>query len=199
MVLGPLTWYSVSSDKPITILFGYTYFCLCRGSMLFILTRLPCLMSIKVAGRDVSPGSREYMGLKVAPMLDGGTLTIPVHVVNGERDGPVNDLTVMSNVAPRYAPDGRALICANVIADAPDAEPAVRDQLASWFGPGVSGWGLLRRYVVRDALPAQAAPASPRVHPGIFACGDYRESPSLQGAMVSGRRAAEAVLAETKA
>lgn len=120
-------------------------------------------------------------------------------VLNGEGAGPVNDLTVMSNVAPTYAPDGRALVCANVIADAPDAEPAVRDQLVSWFGPAVTGWRLLRRDVIRDALPAQADSAPARVRPGIFACGDYRESPSLQGAMESGRRAAEAVLAETKA
>ena len=50
-----------------------------------------------------------------------------------------------------------------------------------------------------QALPAYpprhrcgARPASPD---GVFVAGDWRDTPSIQGALVSGRRAAEAVLA----
>jgi predicted NAD/FAD-dependent oxidoreductase len=36
----------------------------------------------------------------------------------------------------------------------------------------------------------------PRLLPGLYACGDHREHPSLNGALASGRKAAEAVLAD---
>jgi len=35
-----------------------------------------------------------------------------------------------------------------------------------------------------------------RVRPGVYLCGDHRDNASIHGAMVSGRRAAEAVLAD---
>jgi len=35
-----------------------------------------------------------------------------------------------------------------------------------------------------------------RFGPGRYVCGDHRDTSSIQGAMVSGRRAAEAVLAD---
>ena len=34
------------------------------------------------------------------------------------------------------------------------------------------------------------------IRPGIYVCGDHRDNASIQGAMLSGRRAAEAVLAD---
>jgi predicted NAD/FAD-dependent oxidoreductase len=38
---------------------------------------------------------------------------------------------------------------------------------------------------------------SVRLAEGLYACGDHREHPSLNGALASGRRAAEAVLADS--
>jgi predicted NAD/FAD-dependent oxidoreductase len=35
-----------------------------------------------------------------------------------------------------------------------------------------------------------------RVAPGRYVCGDHRDTPSVQGALVSGQRAAAAVLAD---
>jgi predicted NAD/FAD-dependent oxidoreductase len=58
----------------------------------------------------------------------------------------------------------------------------------------------LLTYRIPHALPAQAPPAlSPvekpaRRSPGLYVCGDYLDTASIQGAMASGRRAAEAVL-----
>jgi predicted NAD/FAD-dependent oxidoreductase len=37
-----------------------------------------------------------------------------------------------------------------------------------------------------------------RLEPGLFVCGDHRDSASIQGALVSGRRAADAVLADLR-
>ena len=127
----------------------------------------------------------------------------PVRVLNGETEGPVNDLCVPSDVAPSYAPPGAALVSATVLGvpalDDVALDRAVRDQLHGWFGAQVDDWRLLRALRIPFALPAQPpAVLSPagrpvRLRDGLFVCGDHRDTASLQGAMVSGRRAAAAV------
>jgi hypothetical protein len=74
--------------------------------------------------------------------------------------------------------------------------------MSGWFGDAVRGWRHLRTYRIAHAQPDQAPGVldpperDVRMAPGIFVCGDHRETASLQGALNSGRRAAEAVLAE---
>jgi phytoene dehydrogenase-like protein len=123
-------------------------------------------------------------------------------VLNGEASGPVNNLCVPSNVKRGYAPAGKALIAASVLGTEaeltdPGLEAAVRRQLTTWFGAAVAGWRHLRTDLVRDALPArrslEPADLPARCRPGLYLCGDHRTTPSLQGAMASGRRAAEAI------
>ena len=133
---------------------------------------------------------------------DKPPVTKPVLILNGDGDGPVDNLCVPSAVAPSYAPEGKALISATVIggaeADEKELEQEVRKQLVAWFGPDAAPWRLLRIYRIRRALPARRSlePVSlpVRRRPGFYFCGDHRDSPSLQGALTSGRRAAEAVM-----
>jgi hypothetical protein len=127
-------------------------------------------------------------------------------VLDGDGAGPVNELAVPSVVAPSYAPEGRALIVASVpgraAGDPRDLEARVRAQLGGWFGGAVLAWRRLRTYEIPAALPDQT-PASleppsrtSRRKDGIHACGDHLETGSMQGALASGRRAAEAIAAE---
>jgi predicted NAD/FAD-dependent oxidoreductase len=76
----------------------------------------------------------------------------------------------------------------------------VAAQLGAWFGRATARWSHLATVRVPHALPrypvgGEPAP-SPRLAPGLYACGDHREHPSLNGALHSGRRAADAVLAD---
>jgi phytoene dehydrogenase-like protein len=131
----------------------------------------------------------------------------PVIVLNGDGPtaGPVNHLAVMTTVSPGYAPPGGHLICANVVGSAPESDDAmesleadIRTQMRRWFGEQVNGWGALGGYPIAHALPLQAnfqMPTKAPVDSGIFLCGDYVASSSIQGAMSSGARAAEAVQA----
>jgi len=104
-------------------------------------------------------------------------------------------------VAPGYAPDGHHLISASVLGY-DQREPgslvsAVRAQARRWFGPVAEEWRLLRYYHIEHGLPVVqplTPAAEPRVAPGIYACGDWRATPSINGALESGRLAAEAVL-----
>jgi phytoene dehydrogenase-like protein len=127
-------------------------------------------------------------------------------MLNGDDDGPVNNVCVPSAVAPTYAPAGAALISVSVLEAAARQEAAleaaVRAQLSDWFGPTVHRWQHLRTYRLHHALPAQAPPAlrAPqrpvRLRPGLYVCGDHRDTASIHGAMVSGRRTAASIIAD---
>ncbi|TFV98293.1 NAD(P)/FAD-dependent oxidoreductase [Orlajensenia leifsoniae] len=128
--------------------------------------------------------------------------------VDGCRNGPVVNTVVISNAVPSYAPPGSHLIEATcLLPDAarthPDAAPReadVRRQLGEIWGTDAAAWQLLRRDDIPDALPAQPPPLhtrqTVRVGDGIFVAGDHRDTASIQGALVSGERAARSVLAE---
>ena len=114
--------------------------------------------------------------------------------------GPARNVAIMSNVAATYAPVGRSLIAAAVPGAADDSlEPAVRAQLRGWWGAGVDAWEHLRTDVIPHGQPTQAPPFHPRqrvaLGEGMYVCGDHRDTASIQGAMFSGRRCAEAILA----
>ena len=124
-------------------------------------------------------------------------------------EGPINELAVPSAVAEGYAPEGRSLVAASAIgpqAERPDLLAAVREQLSDWFGEEwVDGWRHLETKRIDHALPDfqpgrfEPGGKPPRPDSGLFVCGDYRESPSIPGALVSGRKAAEAVAATVAA
>jgi phytoene dehydrogenase-like protein len=153
------------------------------------------------------PGSRAVCCLYFA--ADESPVKAPILLLNADEPGPVNNLAVMSDVAPSYAPAGAALVSASVLGDpaGDDAalEAAVREQLTGWFGPAVGRWRLLRTYRIRHAQPDQTAPALDepqrpvRLDDGLYVCGDYREHASIHGALASGWRCAQAVAEDLRA
>lgn len=130
----------------------------------------------------------------------------PILMLDGERRGPVNNVAVMSNVAPTYAPPGAALISVTVLRSSPAddsaLDAAVRAHLRRWFGHAVDGWRALRTYRISHAQPAQPAgalepPVRPiRLRPGLYVAGDHRATASINGALAAGRMAAELILDE---
>jgi len=126
-------------------------------------------------------------------------------VLNGSGRGPVHSLCVPSEVAPAYAPDGSTLIVVVVLGIPEQSDPqlqaSVQAQLRSWYGSQVNDWRLLRVYRISHALPATAPPLPDPTRPptarrpNLFVCGEYGSVPSIQWALFSGRRTAEAVLA----
>jgi phytoene dehydrogenase-like protein len=125
--------------------------------------------------------------------------------LDGENQGPVNHLAVMSDAAPEYAPKGKSLIAANVVGTTTVAleqlDVQVRSQMTSWFGAEVQNWKLLKAYVIPKALPRLpfGSAGSERLKPGLYRCGDYLESPSINGALLSGFRCAQAVAEDVNA
>lgn len=126
-------------------------------------------------------------------------------VLNGTASGLVNNLCVPNLVSASYGPAGRALISATVLgADGSDdtLQKQVVEEMRCWFGDSVDSWNHLRTYNIPYALPNQTSPAfNPPQQPSkfrdrLYVCGDYRINGSINGAMQSGRLAAEAILAD---
>lgn len=112
--------------------------------------------------------------------------------------GPINNLAVMSQVSDQYAPSGRALVAVSS-PDPSATESAVRAQLTDWFGGGVEEWQTIRVDRIESAQPRQPVGLDPhqtvRLESGLFVAGDHRQNASIDGALVSGRRAGDAVAA----
>jgi len=167
-----------------------------------MLTIATGIFPARLTGAVEAPAARATTCVYFA--AERSPLDEPILVLDGEGRGPVNDLCVPSDVAPSYAPPGAALVSATILGIPPlddgGLEAAVREQLRGWFGAQVDGWRRLAVYRIPFALPAQppeilATPQRPvRLREGLFVCGDHRDTASIQGAMVSGRRAAAAVL-----
>ncbi|XP_028800852.1 15-cis-phytoene desaturase, chloroplastic/chromoplastic-like [Neltuma alba] len=128
----------------------------------------------------------------------------PVLFLNGSGKGIVNNMFFATNVAPSYGPPDKALISVTLIGsyeDVSDEDLAAQvvEELSSWFGEKtVRAWEHLRTYRVGFAQPNQRPPTNlkkdQRIRSGLYICGDYVISATFDGALVSGRRAAEALL-----
>ena len=145
------------------------------------------------------PGSRSSTSVWFA--AERAPLDEPVLLIDGEGRGPATSAAVLSAVAPTYVPPGAALVTASMPGRlAPDRAEDVRAQLRTWFGAQVDGWRVLRTDAIPHGLPSQLPPFNPKrpvaLRPGLFVCGDHRDTGSIQGALYSGRRTAAAVAAE---
>lgn len=121
----------------------------------------------------------------------------PVIALDAE-GGPVANSVVMTNAAPAYSPDRRALIASSVLGAEPIPDALLRSTLARIWGVGTVGWEEIAVTRVPEALPALpgGSPLRKPVHlaEGLYVAGDHRDTPSIEGALVSGRRAADAYL-----
>ena len=118
-------------------------------------------------------------------------------------DGPCRNIAIMSNVAPEYAPQGSALIVAagpTTRSDPPLTE--AQQQLDRVFGSQSESWELVKQGIVEHAQPmfVPGATFRRRIQEDcqIVVAGDHRTTPSIQGALVSGRLAAQEVLCGQK-
>lgn len=166
-------------------------------------------VSARVVVVATDPGTAcDLLGLAPVPMR---ALTTFWHVsaelptrsatlhVDGDGQGPVVNSVVLSNTARSYSPDERSLIASTVLGDAGDAqtERAVLQQLARMYGTATTWWERVGSYALPQALTAMLPPREVRLPvtltDGLVVAGDHRDTASIQGALVSGRRAGEAV------
>ncbi|HEX4830544.1 MAG TPA: NAD(P)/FAD-dependent oxidoreductase [Trebonia sp.] len=116
------------------------------------------------------------------------------------RSGIANSIT-LTLAAPGYAPPGRHLIATTAPESAGLGEGALRRHLAALYGAPTGDWEHIATVRADPGLVAAPPPQGRLRQPvrfgdGLLVAGDHRDTPSLQGALVSGGRAARAALRE---
>ena len=125
---------------------------------------------------------------------------------NGDAGGSVAYAVQISNVAPGYAPAGQHLLAVTVLVISDLGDEALvdrcRTELAPWFpGAHLDDLRHLATYRIPFAQFKQppgifsSMPANTTATRGLFVAGEYTESSTIHGAMHSGEKAAQAVLA----
>lgn len=113
------------------------------------------------------------------------------------RDPLINSVAI-SNVAPHYAPNGSTLISSTALQDLSDKQAT--EAVARAWNLSVSDLRLLQRYEIRDSLPFHGPHKSlkspQRISAKLFVAGDSYAIPAQQGALKSGRTAAELIIAD---
>ncbi len=108
----------------------------------------------------------------------------------------VNSLAI-SNVVDSYAPEDHTLISSTSLTDLSDSK--VLEEISKFWGIAPSEFTPLKRYEIKNSLPIFAPgkypqPLSVQVSKQILLCGDYLSGGSQNGALLSGRHAAEQLL-----
>ncbi len=124
--------------------------------------------------------------------------------LDGERRGPVVNTVPISVTARAYSPDRRTLVATTMLGlpstqvSEATSEAGIRRELARLYRLPTTRWQLVTVHAIPHALtampPALDVRRSVALGDGLFVAGDHRDSASAQGALVSGRRAADAVL-----
>jgi phytoene dehydrogenase-like protein len=130
--------------------------------------------------------------------------TQPLIALNTVKGQLVNNVAVMNQISPDYAPDSRSLISVSLIGNYQENTsleiiPKVIADLQRWYPEAVT-WKHLKTYAIPYALPNdeqvrnQQEPATLKINERCFICGDYLLNGSINAAMKSGRLAAEAII-----
>jgi hypothetical protein len=153
---------------------------------------------------DVTTWYHVAEGLSQADLRGGDA----VLTVDGLR---ANDFWLLNSVpithaAPTYDTTGagRVLVSSSALGlhDDPVTERQVRERLTMMYDVDATEWTLVATYPIRGALPAMTPPFAVQrpigLGGGLFIAGDHRDTSSIQGALVSGRRAATKALAHVR-
>lgn len=118
--------------------------------------------------------------------------------------GVINNFCFPSAVQPNYSPDTQHLLSVTTLPEETGGETVgtIRENLEEFFGPEARDWRLLGRFEIPRALPAFKPETIPSTNQELrnnsrtYVCGDRFDTPSINGALASGRRAAEQLLAD---
>ncbi len=158
-----------------------------------------------ILATDLTTAGQLLDARQVAPLLSSttwyhATETAPSNTaqlaIDSQNRGPVVNSIVISNLSANYAPAGQSLISSTTISHASESE--VRRHLALLWGAATADWRFLAKYEIHSALPLFAPDAqniqSSRMSESIYRAGDYLTAPSQNGAMLSGRLAAQELM-----
>ncbi len=135
---------------------------------------------------------------------DKSTLKKNIIALNYHEPKLVNNFTVISDTAKTYAPKGKHLISVSLEKipeeSVEDVSTKIKNELALTFGSDVQSWKFLRNYHIKRALPKiqdfryEIPFSETKLRDGLYLAGDHLLNGSINGAMKSGKLAAQAVI-----
>lgn len=155
---------------------------------------LPAVLPGYEAGRTRGVTTWYHLADCAAGELLGGK---PWLITDASHRTPIANTVPISAAAPSYAPAGHVLVCTSVIGVHRDLtdEPMLK-HLGYLYGVDARNWRTVARYEIPNALPDFIPPTTPtpnRAAPRVWLAGDHTDSPSINGALRSGRVAAEQI------
>lgn len=123
----------------------------------------------------------------------------PFLILNGAGRTSINNICFPTEINKSYAPPGSTLVSVTLLG-VPDLtdnelEYMVYSDLRDWFGSRVDEWELLKMYRIKKAIPRQDKIDFSHLESSPYIlCGDYLDIASINGALASGRRAAEKII-----
>jgi len=153
----------------------------------------------RLAGAPVPEGS---VGQTCLYYASGGLGAGKKILLNGEDGGFLNNVVEISNISELYAPPGESLVCAVALGtpNAPDEELFRRgiSDIIRWYPDAdLRPLAVYRIPFAQFAQPPGAhdgLPENRTATPGLVLAGEYTEDSSINGAMLSGERAAAEAL-----
>jgi len=156
------------------------------------------------------PNPYNRAGIKGTPVVnlyfiaERAPLKSPMVLLNASKTKLVNNVVVLDNISPFYAPQGKSLISVSVLGDVQLQPPhllagRVIDELKQWFLDAPT-WHYFRSYYIPYALPKKEAFSENidahdiRLNDRLYRSGDYLLNGSINAAIKSGRLAAEAII-----
>ena len=129
--------------------------------------------------------------------------SVPAGLITSKRlrvssaESPLVNSIALSNLIPSYAPLDRTLVSTTTLIKLEKDE--IRDHLSRFWSIAPENFDLIKSYEIRDALPIFSpnnvtAASSSKVRDGIYRAGDYLTAGSQNGALLSGRLAAQELL-----
>jgi hypothetical protein len=147
--------------------------------------------------------AHRLLGKEIATMNQSTTWyhSLPAGIIDSSylrldnQDKIVNSIAI-SNIVSNYAPSDKTLISTTTLIKASEGD--IRSTLTRIWGLPMSTFEYLKHYEISDSLPKHL-PGKPLITPvkldtNLYAVGDYKAVPSQQGAMMSGRLAAEIII-----
>ncbi|MAW06841.1 MAG: hypothetical protein CME61_01015 [Halobacteriovoraceae bacterium] len=110
--------------------------------------------------------------------------------LNKDNDININHIAPLTNANPNYSPTGKYLYSVNNLTNT--AREVISRELNQIF-PNIK-FEFLKRYYIKNALPKMKTDLKIKQPLNDLHCGDYLQSPSIDGALKSGRLVAEKIL-----
>ena len=108
------------------------------------------------------------------------------------KNSPLVNSVVISNSAKNYAPKGMSLLATTTLE--PISTNDLNKELELMWALNTANWELIKSYEIKNSLPfhpvGQSLVCENRIEKGLYLAGDWCATPSQQGALLSGRRAA---------